>query len=215
MWYTRGTCSLGLILIKTIICEHKDIVFSSWLLTFFASFRLAGSVNIAAYVFICKATMVEWFCCRVNVVRSGRNCKNEVSVVRTFQFSEMLAQRVILPHIALRLMMLLPLILTGLNPAWSAYIIGTHCVDQCSVYMPDTGSTIKSNGQLQKVICAVHNTTVREQNLASHIHAAGLSPSPDFSQMALYAVLSSEFDALYRLLLTDKAIVRVAWWYNG
>ncbi len=42
----------------------------------------------------------------------------------------------------------------------------------------------------KKVMCAVHSTTVSEQNVPPHIHAAGLSPCLNFFQMALYTVVS-------------------------
>lgn len=48
-------------------------------------------------------------------------------------------------------------------------------------------------------MCAVHNTTVSEQNVPPHIHAAGLSPCLNFFQMALYTVVSSELDVFLRI----------------
>ncbi len=48
----------------------------------------------------------------------------------------------------------------------------------------------------KNVMCAVHNTTVSEQNVPTNIHAAGLSPCLHFFQMALYTVVSSQLDVL-------------------
>ncbi len=44
----------------------------------------------------------------------------------------------------------------------------------------------------KKDMCAVHNTTVSEQNVPPDIHAVRLSACLNFFQMALYTVVSSQ-----------------------
>ncbi len=48
-------------------------------------------------------------------------------------------------------------------------------------------------------MCAVHNTTVSEQNVPPHIHAAGLSPCLNFFKMVLYTVVSSQRYVILRI----------------